>query len=730
MSFPYRHNQRRPVASYRRNGAHPTKKEPTLATYSVKAPATALALTLCLSLLAAGPGHSQPVDEDSIEEIVVTSRYRAEKLTDVPDSIAAFKIEDIERHRIERVNRVASLTPNLRFSDDQEVGVSTLIIRGVRQNRGTGQPPVSLRIDDVSATNNLLTTQELFDVESIDVLRGPQGALYGRNAIGGAILVSTRRPTTEPEYNLRLATAQGNDFTVSGSASGPLASDKMLYRASFRLQDREGQLRNAYLNNQYVDYKESAAFRGRLLFQPTSKLSVDLRAQYLDQDGGSGYFMPASEGVLPLPPPDPPILFGNPTYEIQSNRIGESFVKSRETSAKIDYDLGWGTLSAITSYTDVESGNDQDLDQTLVEAIDIIVVDNSETIAQELRLVSNSDASLRWVAGLSYFTQDRFRSLATTFLGFPVPPAAQDLELNDFAAFGNLSYDLTNELELTLAFRYDVETPRDKTQDRSQTFKELQPKASLAYDISDDLLAYLTIGKGFRAGGFNNLAPGSNFMPGFSEETLVSYEAGLKGTAPGGRLRGGLSLFFIDYSDQQYFLFDQTGTQANINVPESRITGGELEFTALPSDSLRIDFGASFTDSKIESYQGIAGVLVPASDIVGRKVPGAPVWSLNLALEHRKTLSTALNLVSRVDFEHRGRTYWTLDNADTQSAYDLTNLSFALESQNWATRLYVNNLFDEEYIEWFFAARFIGLPADIAWPSRPRQAGLEFSLNF
>jgi outer membrane receptor protein involved in Fe transport len=103
---------------------------------------------------------------------------------------------------------------------------------------------------------------------------------------------------------------------------------------------------------------------------------------------------------------------------------------------------------------------------------------------------------------------------------------------------------------------------------------------------------------------------------------------------------------------------------------------------------------------------------------------------MNLAMQHTKSLTNTLDLVSRVDFEHRDKTYWTLDNVDTQSAYDLTNISFALGKERWAARLYVNNLFDEEYIEWFFAARFIGLPADIAWPSKPRQLGLEYSLTF
>jgi len=234
------------------------------------------------------PSLAQSGADTVIDEIIVTSRYRAEKLSDVPDSITAFKPNDIERYRIERINRVASLTPNLRFSDDQEVGVSTLIVRGVRQNRGTGQPPVSFRIDGVSATNNLLTTQELFDVESIDVLRGPQGALYGRNAIGGAILVSTRQPTNEPEYGLRISAAEGQDFTFSANASGPIKDDKLLFRASLRLQDREGQLENAYLDKQKVDFKQSAALRTRLLYKPSEKLSIDLKAQYLDQDGGSG----------------------------------------------------------------------------------------------------------------------------------------------------------------------------------------------------------------------------------------------------------------------------------------------------------------------------------------------------------------------------------------------------------------------------------------------------------
>jgi len=686
-------------------------------------------LSIAVLLIPCCPGYAQGGAESIIEEVIVESRYRPERLSTVPDSVTAFTLADIERYRTERINDAAALTPNLRFSDDQEVGVSTLIVRGVRQNRGTGQPPVSLRIDDVSVTNNLLTTQDLFDLQSIEVLRGPQGALYGRNAIGGAVLITTRPPTAEPEYGLRLSAAQGEDYVLAASASGPLGEAGPLYRAAIRVQDRAGQLENRFLDNQLVDFKDSVSLRTRVLWDSSPRWTVAVSAQYADQEGGSGYFMPGSEGILPQPP-GPPLLFGNPVYEIQSNSLGESFVRLGEASVKLDYLFDWGTVTSVTSYSDVDSGNVQDLDQTFVDVLNIDVDDSSQTWAQELRFSAPDDAPLHWVAGVYYFNQDRFRSLATTFFGTPVPAAAQDLALENFAAFGNLNYALHPGLELTLAFRYDEETPRDKTQGREQTFRELQPKLSLSLELRDDLLGYLTVGKGFRAGGFNNLAPGSNFAAGFDAESLVSYEAGLKGSAWDGRLRGAASFFYIDYTDQQFFLFDQTGTQANINVPSSELTGGELELTLRPTDALTLNLAVGVTDSEITDYRDVVGVLVPASAIQGQRVPGAPTWTLNVAAQHVHPLANSANLVSRVDVEHRGKTYWTLDNVDSQSAYDLVNLSFALEKDNWSARVFADNLLDEDYIEWFFGARFIGLPADIAWPSRPRQVGVEFSVRY
>ncbi len=291
-----------------------------------------------------------------------------------------------------------------------------------------------------------------------------------------------------------------------------------------------------------------------------------------------------------------------------------------------------------------------------------------------------TDSALRWVAGVYFFNQDRFRSLATTFLGTPVPPAAQDLKLENYAAFGNLSYDLTEDLELTLAFRYDVETPEDTTQGRSETFRELQPKASLAYKFREDSARLRDGRQGLSRRWLQQPRAGQQFPARFRQGITGQLRAGLKGLCLRRSTAHAGSACFISTTPTSSFSCSTRPAPRPISTSrKSRILGGELEIVATPTDALQFDIGLGFTDSEITEYADIPGVLVPASAIVGSNVPGAPVWTLNLGLQHTAALTGSLDLVSRLDYEHRGKTYWTLDNVDTQSAYDLVNLSLALE---------------------------------------------------
>ena len=402
----------------------------------------------------------------AIEEVIVTARRRSENLQEIADAITVFDQAVIEDAAIQRMNDVAALTPNLRFSDDQEVGQSTITIRGVTQQRGIGETPLAFVVDGVTVNNSLVTTQDLFDVEQIEVLRGPQGALYGRNSVAGAVNITTRGPTEDFEAYVQTRVAEGDDYTVQGAVSGPLFSDLVRGRLAVYDNDRDGQLRNEGLG-EYVDFKDSTSLRGRLLIEPNERLSVDLRYQYADQEAGSGYFMPGSADTEENRLPGDPFPFplNNTTYTIQSNLLGVSSVSFDDYTAKVDYGFDAFTLTSITGWHDLESRNDQDLDQTNREFLNIDVDDNQSQFSQELRLVSNAEKGLRWIAGAYYSDQERDRTLATflNVAGFqnggdwspesaffvPQAPAILNEQYETRAVFGQVSTDLTDRLELT-----------------------------------------------------------------------------------------------------------------------------------------------------------------------------------------------------------------------------------------------------------------------------------------
>jgi iron complex outermembrane receptor protein len=691
------------------------------------------ALAVAVAALAVVPVHGQQAlpGAGALQEVTVTARRREERLQVTPESITVLDARTLERTGVARMNGIASLAPNLRFSDDQEVGASTITIRGVTQNRGSGEPPVALVVDGVALNNSLLSTQDFFDLEQVEVLRGPQGALFGRNAIGGAIVVTTRAPAREFEGRAQLSAAQGGEYGANVSASGPvdvgpLSGDALRFRLAGSWLTRAGQLRNEGLDT-LVDFKESSGLRGRLLWTPTEALTVDAQAQYSRQQGGSGYFRPWSVSPFLL----------NTLYTIQGNLRGVSNVDFAQGSVKADWDFGPATLTSITALNHTWSGNLQDLDATSRAFLNIEVLDDVDTFVQELRLVSPAGQRLRWVAGLYLQDQQRKRVLQTILNVAPSfdpaqaiyirpPAAAQDGTHRTEAIFAGVDFDLLPQVTLGVAGRFDRDASRDRTQRLARTFGKFQPKVQLAWRPYETLMAYATYSVGFRSGGFNNLAPGSTFAPGYEAESLRNYELGGKFTFASGRARLNGALFDIDYSNQQFFLFDARGTQAFVNAPKSRIRGGELELAASVRGGLELTLGGAFTHSRIVSFNDNPGLVVPPSAIVGRQVPNAPVDGVTVGITHTLPLGPrGLELVTRVDFEHRGTTYFTLDNIDRQRPYDLVNVRLSLERGAWHATLFARNLFGRSYQEWFFASRFVGLPTDISWPSPPRAFGVE-----
>lgn len=710
-----------------------------------------------LPLLAAGPLPAQQdarsgADDAAIDEVIVTARRRSENLQEIPDAITVFDRTTIEDASIQRMNDVASLTPNLRFSDDQEVGQSTITIRGVTQQRGIGETPLAFVVDGVTVNNSLVTTQDLFDVEQIEVLRGPQGALYGRNSVAGAVNITTRGPTRQPEGYVETRLADGDDYTVQAAVSGPLYSERVLGRLAIYDNDRDGQLRNENLG-EYVDFKDSTSLRGRLLIEPAGRLSIDLRYQYADQKGGSGYFMPGSADTEAnrLPGDTFPFPLNNTTYTIQSNVVGVSSVSFSDYTAKLDYEFDAFTLTSISGWHDLESRNDQDLDQTDREFLNIDVDDEQKQFSQEFRLVSTAEAGLRWILGAYYSEQERDRALATflNVAGFasggdwspenaffvPQAPALLNEQYETRAVFGQVSADLTERLELTVAGRFDDVRRENDTNNPlangTKEFSEFQPKLQVSYALTDTVNLFATYAEGFRPGGFNTLAsdPAVRFAPSFDSEHLDNYELGLKYASADGTRILNIAAFYIDYENQQWFLFDPFGSQALINAEESEIRGAEIEGVLRPLDGLTLSLALGLVDSEIEAIGAEPGLTVPPSDIVGNEVPGAPVSTANFTAEYIWPVGS-LQGFARLDAEHRGKTYWSIDGRDAQEAYQVYDLRLGLRGERWSVTAFAENALDEEWIEYYVSRRFTSLRTDIAWPSPPRQVGVEARLRF
>lgn len=726
----------------------------------------AAAVQIALTGLAAAPAASQA--QGMLEEVVVTARQRAESLQSVPLSETAFTATQIEDAKIDQVGDFVALTPNVTLADSQSKGVAFMTIRGVSQVRN-GEPPVATVVDGVLQINSRQFTQELFDVEQIEVLRGPQGALYGRNATGGAILIRTKQPTNEFEGYARLGAGKGDELRLQGSVSGPIIEDKLLYRLAGSYVDGDGVLDNEFLN-ETVDYYEDKTIRGMLKWYATDDLSVDFRANISRSETGAVTFQyqPALfEDERPCYTNESLIFAGGSDADRVSrsfcaNNLGEGDRDIDELSLKVDYQLGFADLTAITSWNSVSeyTAGDQypytaatnilgSADGTTTQYADI------EAWSQELRLTSMQDQRLRWMVGVYYLETDRFVSTTTGMdlregivriesspqFDSPVNPTLSFLaDENDntaWAVFGSLNYDITDRLEASFAARYDEDEREQLVSPlntsgapgavNTATFDKLQPKLSLRYAFNDDVQVYGSWGEGFRSGQFNQngvaeaaAAAGLvGVMDVVDQEETETFEVGIKSEWWDNRVRLNGAIYDTTIDGFQYFVFvGEVGAQVLVNIDEVEVMGGELELQVSPLEGLNLYSGIGISDSEVKAY-----TLNPSAK--GNKAPYVPEMTFNLGGQYRFPIGDSLAILTRLDYEHRGEQYWDPENSTARSAINLVRARVGIESidQTWSIIASVANLTDEKYNEEWVLGGF-------ANPADPRTWSVDFRYNF
>lgn len=713
-------------------------------------------------ILPAAVAESEQGAPDVIEELVVTARLRSESLAQVPVTVHAFSQQDIEDAGIKRPGDYLSLVPNVTLVEVQNAGTTFLTIRGITQVRNN-EPPVAVAVDGMLQTSPNQFNQVLLDLKQIEVLKGPQGALYGRNAVGGAINITTRGPSEEFAGRIQVGAGNGGHTEGQVSLAGPLVADRAWFRINGTWLDRDGYLENTLLRGK-VDPVEDKSVQLRLDWLLNDLLSADFRLYASNTRGGSlNYNWQAFDYELDaftFAPGDA----NNTDVTYEQNNRGANDRDILEAALKLEYEMSWGTITSITSLNKLEEwyGSDQaPYSESLTQypfgpgiPFDGIAQQywDVDAVSQELRLTSRDDQPLRWLVGAYFVGTDRF--IATPVVddtgvgivrierrptqnGQPATFSflADDNDNTAFAVFGQLNYDVTEHLEASLALRYDQDeriqttsphhTGGPANQRRKTTFDKLQPKVTLRYRISEGVNLFGSYSEGFRSGQFNQTGTGaaavaagiSGVSDVVGQEETRAFEVGFKSRLMNGLAGLNAALFATRVDGQQYFLFfAPTSSQVLAGIDRVDLYGGEVELSAAVTDGLEVYAAYGFTKSKIEEYS-----VQPS--FVGNKAPYVPQDTINLGFQYRAPITDGIGFFLRGDYERRGSQFWDPDNSSKRKPVSLVNARAGVEGDRWALKVWTKNLLDNKYLAEYVLGGFVHL-------APPRSYGVEFTYNF
>lgn len=689
---------------------------------------SALAATAAMAQAQEAPAQAPQATQ--VEEIVVTARRREESLREVPVAVTALGAERLEQTGAADITVLQQQSPNATVQVARGSN-STLIsfIRGVGQQDPLWgfEPGVGLYVDDVYIARPQGAVLDIFDIERIEVLRGPQGTLYGRNTIGGAIKYVTSRIAPEPELTVRGAVGSYDqrDLIVTGSA--PLG-DTLRIGAAVASYERDGFGTNLTTGAEHYD-KDVLAARVSLEWAPTSDLFFRLAYDHVEDDSNARHGHRAVAGALP----GSDVLPG--VYDTRSGLGDANSVETNGVSLTGEWTINdLVTFKSITAYRDGYTDTVIDFDGTPNPTLDIPAYYSDEQFTQEFQLLFNG---ARWqgVAGVYYLDGHAEGAFDTVLgnLGLTIGNGGY-VDTESYAVFADFSIDLSDRLRLAIGARYTEDektghvnratylgvgrTPltggaaavpllQNTLYTNTRSFSQFTPRISLSYDLNDDLTGYAAYSQGFKSGGFDMRGDASatpDTVDGYDPETVDSYELGLKGYAFNRRLSFSSALFYADYQDQQVTTQVPAGTTIASfvdNVGASTIYGAELEGSLWLTDSLTANFAVGWLEATFDEfirYDLGAGQYEDISDLVVAQ--NAPNWSGYLGLTWTgQAFGGALAVTPSVSYRGDFHQFEYPNPLLDQDGYALVDLSVVWTSPDdrWTLGLHGKNLTDEEY---------------------------------
>ncbi|MDP3853286.1 TonB-dependent receptor [Phenylobacterium sp.] len=682
---------------------------------------------------------AQAPDADgvSVEELVVTARRRDENLKDVPVAVTAVTAERLERTGAVDLTVMQQTTPNLTVQVARGSN-STLIsfIRGVGQQDPLWgfEPGVGLYIDDVYVARPQAAVLDVFDIERIEVLRGPQGTLYGRNTIGGAIKYVTAKIQGEPEMKFKGAFGSYGQRDFVASAKGKV-SDTLGLGLTWAKFDRDGYGSNLNTGAEHYN-KDVGAARATAEWEPTENLFFRLSGDIVQDKSNPRH---GHRETQALSAAGVPIAGGAPPSDVYDTYAGAGDVNRVETRG-VSLLGQWNvsdvlTFKSITAYRAGETLGPIDFDELPAKILDIPARYSDHQFSQELQMLYTGER-LQAVAGLFYLNATAAGAFDTVLSQANLTIAtAGHVDTKSWSAFADVSYDLTDALTLSVGGRWtkDEKTGQVYRQNftglispqfgnptaipglvrsnysNTKDFEKFTPRVSLRYEFNSELTGYVSYSQGFKSGGFDmrsDLVLTPTSINGYEPETVDSYEAGLKGYFFDRRLSLASAVFYGKYQDQQ--ITQQTPVGASIasqvlNVGESHMSGFELEGVAAFTSNLSANFSLGYIKAEFDEYKALDLTVAPpvVRDFSNARVfQNTPEWNGSFGLtyvhdlgDHGK-LTFSPNAAYRSDFN-----MFEIPSPLDQKAYWLTNASLVWSSvdDRYTVGLHGKNLSDERY---------------------------------
>lgn len=720
-----------------------------------------------------------PVDESRrLNAVTVTAQKRETSLQSTPVAISAFEGEALEERGIDDIANLQSYIPNLHVGEEQ--GQFKISLRGIGlQGTSTiSDSGVAFYIDGNYIARPIGGTATFFDIERIEVLRGPQGTLYGRNATGGVVNVISKEPVNAFEGTIGASYGSRDFMEVRGVLNVPL-TDKISTRISALYNEEDGYIENR--SNQpgtdnFFGSNGDTMVRGQLKYEGDDGLDVLLSATYNDRDG-TGVNMTYLERNIGGPPPTQALLATlppDPTDPLIANNDARAYntTESFSVFGRVTKDFGGVEAFLQASYYDLEANIMQDFDGSPVDVSVFNKFDDTTAESLEFRLSSDTDSALSWIVGGYYFSEDTyiFRRVQLNGLtpggviNLPDFLLDENGESQTLAVFGTATYALTPDFRASLGVRYTEDEKKGTKVTRGNfgapfppdipnaafpgeaDFSKVTWRAGIEWDATDQVFVYASASNGYKAGGFNATSNGLPYDP----EEIMAYEAGIKSDFWGDRARVNVDAFYYDYTDLQLTTLRTVNNapgQFTTNAAATTLYGVEIDTQFVLSDNWLLNASYSFIDAEFDELYSTdprdpSPVFNPGdpeglgrTNLAGNKLPYVSENTLNLGLQYDTDLGSLGSLTATVNHAWRDDLYLreynhpTIDLVEANGKTDVT-ATFRPANSNLRITGYITNIEDDvQKTNVFVSPGFVGLSATTAY-SKPRTAGIRVDYDF